>query len=747
VAVGVNLLFWGILWWKPPAADRPALTNPGLLHIRPERDVLVYAGAGLVVLVLAAVWAVFAGRPPGRPGRPPPVARLVGRLVTPVVAAVVGPLVAVGSAVAATAAFLRFRGEVVAGVRRPAKYLLVFGVVTVACLVVAWLCRGAGPGEADAAAPAAVDAADPPDPADSPDKHGRRRLAVADPAAVADPPDAADPADQHGRRRLRIGVVDVVAPVLVALTVYVPGWRMLSANAYAGELFLHLDFFAMGPALAFRHGAALGTDIYPYYGLGWPVVVSALGRVGQLTYGRILQLATVYGCVYFVALYVLLRMLTGSRMWAVAGTALAILFSLFAGFSAAFVAWRFPSETVLRWAFDVWFFIAALVYLRSRRGRWLLVAGGLVGLAVFFQTDTGLYLAAAMAFLCICAFRMADGNRPPARLVAGAWAVGGVILLVGIAGASRMTAFTGGAFWAGWLENVRVSLEGATLLPLVGTPGARPIVMFAIIASAYLAVVGYAVQQMVRRRLTATSALLGTVAAYGFLTLVYFVGRSNPHNLYRPTVPFAILLAGCGGTGTAILRRRFNGLGRGRAARAAAVSPVLAALVAVVMLVAHPGFKAYPNVFGSDLGNPADAGRCLEHEPKDICGLPVEYMEAAGQIQAVVARLRAERPSPPTVAVLDEFGPLLHLLADDRPWGRYQPVIPPLFTKHQVDLVVRQLESDPPDLVVMRSPADHAPFSDDIWKALRVPVERGFVLDSTYGPYEVWTPRASVAAG
>ncbi|HVF12975.1 MAG TPA: hypothetical protein VM942_00180, partial [Acidimicrobiales bacterium] len=169
--------------------------------------------------------------------------------------------------------------------------------------------------------------------------------------------------------------------------------------------------------------------------------------------------------------------------------------------------------------------------------------------------------------------------------------------------------------------------------------------------------------------------------------------------------------------------------------------PVVATVVAVGMLVAHPGFATYPNVFGDDLGNPADAGRCLQREPRDICGLPVEYLAAAGDIQAVVGRLQAERPSPPTVAVLDEFGPILHLLADDRPWGRYQPVFPSLFTKRQVDLIAAELQRDPPDLVVMRSPADHAPFSDDIWQAFRAQVERGFVLDSRYGPYEVWTPR------
>ena len=558
------------------------------------------------------------------------------------------PVVALFLAGTATAGFLRFRGEVMAGVRRPVKYLLVFGTLTAAGMVAAWLCRGT---TADAGLDPRHDEAMPP--------------------------------------RLRVGVVDVAVAAVIALVVYVPGWRAMSGNAFA-EYFLHLDFFAMGPALAFRSGAALGTDVHTYYGLGWPVLVSALGFVGRLSYGRVIQLETIYGCIYFVGVYALVRMLTRSRVWAVAGTALGILFSLFAGYSAAFVIWRFPAATVLRWAFDVWFFMAALLYLRTRQPRWLLAAGGLVGVAVFFQTDTGAYLAAAFAFLCACTFRMESGTRPGLGLVVRAWALGAGLLVLGIAVASRLTAFTSLDFWLGWLENLRLSVMGATLEPLTGTPGGRPIVIFVAMTAVYLAVAGYAVQQMVRHRLTPTTALLGVVAVYGFLTLGYFVGRSHLHNLYRPAVPFAIVVAGCGGVATSAARRRAAELGerwRARAVGAARAAPAVAAAVAVVMLVAHPGMADYPNAFGPEWAYPADARRCLQLEPRDICGLSVAQEAEADDIRAVAARIEAEPGPRPKVAVLDEFGPVVHLLADDRPWGLYQPMFSSMFTRHQLDVV------------------------------------------------------------
>ena len=46
---------------------------------------------------------------------------------------------------------------------------------------------------------------------------------------------------------------------------------------------------------------------------------------------------------------------------------------------------------------DIWFFIAALQYGRSRRMGWAVLAGAAVGLAVFFETDTGVYLSLTFA--------------------------------------------------------------------------------------------------------------------------------------------------------------------------------------------------------------------------------------------------------------------------------------------------------------------------------------------------------------
>jgi len=266
------------------------------------------------------------------------------------------------------------------------------------------------------------------------------------------------------------------------------------------------------------------------------------------------------------------------------------------------------------------------------------------------------------------------------------------------------------------------------------------IITFVGITSGYLAVVGYSTVHLVMRRLSATSVMLGSIGLYGFLTLLYFVGRSSPHNLFRPTVPFAILLAACGGLAHRGWARRRHG-GGARATLAAAAPAWAALAVAVAMLVAHPGARAYPGLLRSALYGGEERRACLFEDPDDVCGLLPAARQTVDDLEALASRLRVLGSARASVAVLDEIGPLIAQMAGARPWGRYQPMFPGLFTYDQVAAVGRDLREDPPELVVMRPRAEDRPFYADIWRELRVPVEDGFELDSSQGPFEIWKRR------
>jgi hypothetical protein len=693
-AATVIALLAAVRLWRPPAAPLDQLTISGRNSVFPEHDLSLYLTLGLLCLVGSALIGLFGGG--GRRERETTPLTPAVRMTIAIVAAVASVLVAVHL-------FDRARYRLLAA--GPRIYLW---EMALSCLMVAALVMAA------------------------------RALAPARPAPAGPAPPAAT-----ALARFRWRPADVIVPLVVVALVYLPDWHLLAGNAFAGEEFLHIDFFVMGPAVALRHGLALGTDVHVYYGMGWALVLDKLPLMHTLSYGRFIGLEVIYGCIYFIAVYALLRLFTGSWQWAVTGTLLAILLQLFGSFSDAFVMWRFPSATVLRWMWDVWFFLACLLYLRTRRDAWLVVAGVFVGLAILFQTDTGLYLSIAAAFFWAGVWRLEPGaGRRLVRTGAAAGAAGGAVLFLGLGVASRWTLFSS-AFWDGWLENLRITRAGGTLLPLYGISGPRVLFFFALMVMTYLALAGHAVVRLVHRRLTPDALLLGTIGLYGFLTLLYYVGRSNPHNLFRPAVPFAILIA-CVPT---LLRSESRAREHRPAARAV---PWLAMAMAGLMLVSHHGFYTYPSLLKTVLVGSEPEGICVFGKA-DVCDIEPADPDYAGpdpaayskQLEDLAAHLHAVAGDGGSVAILDSMGPLVFTMADVKPWGRYIPMFQGMFLRSMVANVVMDLQSAPPDIVVMRSPELRAPYYDDLWQAMRPTVERGYTLDSRFGPLEVWQKRVA----
>lgn len=703
-AAAIVTFLGAVLVWRPPPVPTAALTLAGSVNVQPEHDVGLYLGFGAAFLALAAVLGLVGGRRRRRQAAPGAALARSGLAV----------VVAGAATFVAVVCFVHARNRLPSGPRILPSELVLFCVMAAVMVLGAWKLAPVRPPVAPAPAPVPVPA-----------------------------PEASTPLARFPWR-----AADLIVPLVIVAVVYMPGWRRLAGNAFSGEEFLHIDYFAMGPAVAFRKGLALGSGVHVYYGMGWALALTKLPLVRTLSYGHFIRLEVMYGCIYFVAVYGFLRIFTRSWQWAVAGTALAFLFQLFGSYSAAFTMWRFPSATVLRWMFDIWFFLACLLHLRTRKDGWLVAGGLLIGLALLFQTDTGMYLGLSAAFFGLCLWRLHPGSgRRLLRTGAIAGAGGATILIAGLGVASRWTLLDR-AFWDGWLENLRLTRAGGTLLPLLGISGKRVLVFFTLMMATYLAVAGYVVVRFVHRRLTEDAVLLGTIAVYGFLTLLYYVGRSNPHNLFRPAVPFAILLAAA--------PTLFRTTGRGIVPLAGAVGqvrqaattalPWVAMTLAVGMLLAHPGFEAYPSLLKTALLGSKTDRRCALPQA-DVCDVDPDLVGYAGELEALAGRLEVLGGTNRQVAIVDSMGPLVYSLADVKPWGRYLPMFPGLFLRSMVRDVVEDLQTSPPDIVVMRSRELRQPFYDDMWQAMRPTVEQGYTLDSRFGPLEVWQRRVAGVAG
>jgi hypothetical protein len=437
--------------------------------------------------------------------------------------------------------------------------------------------------------------------------------------------------------RMRFSILDVVVPAFIFLVVYVRAWRQLSGRIFLRDGFFHWDFYAMGPALAFHHGKALGTDFYTMYGLGWPTFLGLLSRWVPLSYGRIIQIGTLYACVYFVGVYLLLRLLLGRPWLAAAGTGVAML-QLVLGMGDE-VIWVVPSLTVLRWAFDVWCFIALVLHRKSGKRIWVVAVGALLGLAVLFSTDTGLYLAAAVAFYWFCTAWGSPGRGP--SLVDVAWSVTAAVatLVAGMAVAARGTLLTS-SFWSGWLEPLRDYRGGFAQAPLATVPDRLSVALFVILLFVYLAFAGHCMAKILYRRASSQDVLTGTFAVYGLMHLLHFLGRSMEIKSIRLALPLSFILAVVGGN---VYKRAEDAARRkwGRRGHLRVVVPVLglSMVVALVTLLAAPWpvlldpVKAYPNVLSQMVRGRQPDGLCLIAEPRDVCGLPAVLEGPVPQFQ------------------------------------------------------------------------------------------------------------------
>ncbi|HEX2177900.1 MAG TPA: hypothetical protein VHL54_00030, partial [Actinomycetota bacterium] len=561
----------------------------------------------------------------------------------------------------------------------------------------------------------------------------------------------------------RFSALDLLVPAAIFLVVFVPDARSLAGRSFLQESLLHWDFYAMGPALAFSHGRALATDAYAMYGLGWPALFGGLAGWMPLSFARMMQIGSLYACLYFAGFYLLLRLLVRRPGLAALGTGVAML-QLFLGFHSE-VIWMAPSITVMRWPFDVWCLVALVLYSRTGGRPWALAAGLAIGLGIVFSTDTGLYLGAA-AGLWWLATLWASPDRPGVMvdgLVAGA--AGLAVLVAGLAVASRGTLFSE-AFLRGWVEPLADYRGGFAQLPLSTFPNRATVALFAALFLGYLATLIWALARITAREAGVAETFFASVSVYGLLTLLHFVGRSYDHTPLRLLIPMVLL--GAVAAGRALDRYDAGPDGSARRHRVGRFGPLAVAGVGVVaaLLLPHRWLvdpvAAYPSALRSAAVGTPDRRLCLLTDPDDICGLLAAMGPAVERVNAIAARLREADRAGRTVAVVDESGSLWYLAAGVAPAHRNPRMFIDIYREQKLRDTLEALRRDPPEVVLTRralSPDDPAlsawppgsfglgpsPGSlyPDTWEAMTRFLGDRYRLEETLDPFEIWTLRES----
>jgi hypothetical protein len=532
------------------------------------------------------------------------------------------------------------------------------------------------------------------------------------------------------------GVLCFAVPVMIILVVGVPPgtWRYLSGLFMTVDECHHLNFFFMGPALSFSHGNAFGTDIYSQYGIGWPLLASILSHFSPLTYGRLAGMEIVFGCVYYVALFFLLRRCFRDAAWAAFGAILALYWQIFSGLTAGEVIWQYPSSTMMRHPLDVWFFLTLALHQRSGRIRWAAAAGLAAALGVFLETETGIYLVATFFIYWVLQAGLGpDEGRPvgwrgwalpPAAFGAAAAAT----LLPLLFYASRGTLFTR-TFWHGWLEALfAYGSLGLGSLPIAEVPGGA-LICFMIIVTLYLGVIAWALFRGLHRTAKRGEVLLAALAAYGLAVLLLFVNRSHPYNLCHASPPFAVLLA-------ALMLRSHGAVASLR--RHPSIPYVLTGFLTLLLLT-KGSFRCYPSILSSLLGNKPPSGVSLRLDPPDISGLPPEYETFAREVRDICSAIQALAPDGKGVAILDPEDTLLYSASNACPWSRYASLFHMALTQKSLEDMRHALIARAPKYVVIHGPSATQPSMwDFVWAPLYEVVTSGYALRHTVGPYQIW---------
>jgi len=543
---------------------------------------------------------------------------------------------------------------------------------------------------------------------------------------------------------------DAAVALGIVSLLWVPWASILAGRVFTNEIFFHWDHFAMGPALAWRHGFALGTDVYSQYGAGWPVLLNAISPWLPLGHQNAIELAMLYGCVHHVGLYGLLRVAVGGRGLAAGGTLVVVAASVFSPLVAQHgelaTIWQWPSLSVLRSPLDVWFFLALLLHARRPTAARAVAAGVLAGLGLWFETDTGIFLVGTLAVYGACrvvAAELGSGAVPRAAApalptVAVTIAAGLAVVFAGLFAASHGTiASEPAAFFSGWIGGVANSSARGV--------GANPFAFFlrdhAGWLPATLAILGvglFAVcdtmVRLLQGRAGPTTLFSGCLGLYALGRMTLFVWRTVPIRLTLAAIPIGILLVLAIAAARGPLERRL--------ARAAGIGPRLASLpiptallvLGAGLLASSPTFRDYPNLWWIAREGPPAPGLVLFPERGEVAGLPPRMRPVVASIRAVIDEVRAlDEP----VAVLDPIKTLVFVEAGEAPWrGDASLFLNTWSHADQQDLVRELARAGPPHVILRSVPS--SPAVEDTWRVLAREVARDYVPARRLGVFQRW---------
>jgi len=345
-------------------------------------------------------------------------------------------------------------------------------------------------------------------------------------------------------------VFDFFIFVFIVLAVFIPDREGVIAQIFSQDMFHHFDTFVASPAWAFAKGNILNLDSYSQYGFGMPVVVASLSKIlGLVSYENILLVLIALTVIYLALSYTFLRLWFRSVGLAFVGIFFILKFQMFNNSTADPIIWRYPSTVVVRYFFDIPFFVLILLHLRKLSTAYLVLAGVLCGLAAFYVTDSGVYLTMTyygylFLLLILPATRQTYCAKNPWLVSCGYFVLPLVsaVFLFGVFVGKHL--FTAG-FWNNLMDFVWLFKGGWGALPINYFASEGKFLNFFMGAGmcfVYLFTVIFVGVMCWRGKWDRENLLAVIIAFYGLAIFHYYIVRSSPDSIPVVSIPCVLLL-------------------------------------------------------------------------------------------------------------------------------------------------------------------------------------------------------------
>jgi len=217
--------------------------------------------------------------------------------------------------------------------------------------------------------------------------------------------------------------------VFIFLFLYVPDLEAAIARVFMGEQYHTIDGCLMNTAWAYHAGCKLNVDVNNRYGLGFGVMTAKLSDLlGGCTYLNVYTIVMLACIVYFIAAYGLLRWWLKSVPIAMAGILIFLKLQPFHEETSSFYLTN-PSTTVCRYFFDLPFLFMVLLFLRTSKKYFLLAAALVCSVALFYVSDTGIYLSITYYAFLILVYTFKDIRDKIYTGVNGLWFAAALALI------------------------------------------------------------------------------------------------------------------------------------------------------------------------------------------------------------------------------------------------------------------------------------------------------------------------------